>query len=209
MINHPTVTWISYLAVICRTHTGINSPRCSNTFTVSYFISYFHTAPCTHTHRIQRLFHNTVTAWVIVKQSSSIIYHILYIPSNKKGWSPPQKICYLLQTNSIFHLARLRKKKKTNQKTECLRLCWALELACSEGKHSERHSGTVRGRADWAVREQDRQKCERKLIGFEGKTSTAAMFEGFRPTGGPGRVKVEKKRKSRKNSIIYIMIIIV
>lgn len=66
---------------------GTHLQQCSNTFVVSHFINYFHTAPCTRMHRIQRLFHNT-EARVIVKQSGSIFYQVLYISSSKKESSP-------------------------------------------------------------------------------------------------------------------------
>lgn len=43
------------------------------------------------------------------------------------------------------------------------------ELARSKEKQSDKHSKTVKGQSNLTVGEHDSQKCERKLIEFEGK----------------------------------------
>lgn len=46
--------------------------------------------------------------------------------------------------------------------------CWSY-LAHSKEKHSETHSNIVKGKTNLTVGEHDSQKCDRKLIEFEGK----------------------------------------
>lgn len=81
---------------------GLNTQRCSSIFTLSYFISYFHTAtPCAHIHTIYpRALSQHSFARIIVKHHHSIIYQ-MYILSKKVGssWDSP-KMCYLLDSNS-------------------------------------------------------------------------------------------------------------
>lgn len=59
-------------------------------------------------------------------------------PIYKEVSSPgSQKICYLLETNSIFHFRRSREMN--------IKDCWVLVLVCWGGKESETHSKTVKG----------------------------------------------------------------
>lgn len=55
-------------------------------------------------------------------------------------------------------------------------------LACSTGKQSETHSKTVQGWSNLTVGEHDRQKCERKLIEFEGEFQLYWCLEGSGPS---------------------------
>lgn len=115
----------------------------------------------------------------------------IYPLQQRKLEPRPKKICYLLETNSIFHPARSR---EMNAKDSAGCWSWLVE----KEKHSETHSNTVRGQSNLTVGEHDSQKCERKLIEFEGTTQLNRCLEGKDSSRVPVRVRFSKGVSARE-----------
>lgn len=95
--NHPAVAWVSrFVNHLQETPEGWNYKGVQPFPLVSDFIKYFHIAPCAHIHKIQKAISQHRRAWVIVEQTSPIIYQILYIPLQQAGPEPRQPINMLL-----------------------------------------------------------------------------------------------------------------
>lgn len=121
-------------------------------------------------------------AWVILWRSSSIMYQMLYISSNKEGPGPSsQKMCYLLETNGRLLLGQIQSQISCKDSAGCC--CWRLQ----KGNVQKHIPG---GSRDRLTGQWENGTCVRKLMAFEGKLNFHWRLKGSGPDRGPSRVGI-------------------